>query len=199
MNQQSNLAMAQPFGAVPAEITKQGKPALKVVKNAKPEALTVQKWVAAFVAAEDDEQDMAERWVELSLQAPKVFGVNCFVKHSDDYAAMRTTLESAYKMPDAPERSDKSAEANIKRAKRKAISSILSVQIARMTRYVMPIPQDKAKLTLAKACEQFLVTLQGKPATKTKQATEARIKGVAPAELVNMLKAIIEQAEAKTK
>ena len=84
--------------------------------------------------------DSDSKWLDLALEAPTVFGVQCFDKGTDDFEALRGTCLAAYAqtqggLPDAPNRKDKSAKADEVREKRKAISSAVSTYVGRMRSY----------------------------------------------------------------
>lgn len=183
--------------AAQAIATAQAKPAahaeVAALAEFIPAKITVAEFVRRFRAGQETEDTGRQFWLDMSMIAPLTFGANCYVKNSDDYDAMRTHLEAAYEMPDAPERSDKTPHADAVRAKRKSISTMLSVYISRMASYAFPTEAAAAKvLTLQEWAVRALLQVHGrgkvmKDGKQVKPAIKPSIKGIAPLELVEML------------
>lgn len=171
-----------------------------------PKPVDPAEFVKRFRAGVDAEGDQQFFWVEMSQLAVQTFGQFAFardfydvetvkgdVRHEphEDCQALRTHLESAYGMPDAPERSDKSDKAQATREKRKSISTMLSVYIGRMSKYITMQAPESAALTLEAWAKRNIPTLYGKPAVfKDGKQTKAAVKPkvpAAPAELIAML------------
>lgn len=139
-------------------------------------ALTaIKQFEVDFLAALNQGESARDTWLDLSMRAPEVFGVHCFVpkakgeERHPDAQALRDTCIQAYAatvggMPDAPKRDDKSAKANDARAKRNSIQTVASVYMARMQAYQAGFQKPKAKLTLEAWAKRILGQCTGKKA-----------------------------------
>lgn len=106
--------------------------------------------------AEDDQR--ANRWVELALLAPNYFGPNCFMPGHKEREDMRQAILDSFKCPEAPERGDKSDAANAIRAKRKHASTFTSVAVTRMVKYYEDAMGEKTEKAVTQALPEWCAT-----------------------------------------
>lgn len=142
-------------------------------------ALTKAKqFEVSFIAAITGATEADDKWFTLALEAPEVFGKQCYDNGTDDYQAMRDTCMAAYAatqggMPAKPERADKSAKANEARELRRRITTTASVYIGRMAGYFAKandIEREAKPLTLDKAIGRIATLVKGRAAKGKKPA-----------------------------
>ena len=150
----------------------------------------------AFIKAITESTEADCKWLELSLEAPDVFGKQCFDKGTDDYQALRDVTQSAYAetqggMPVKPERKDISAKAMEAREMRQKITTVASVYMSRMAGYFAQangIQRDKKKVTLEAWLKRILTQCKGKKAIVS-----------APQSLVDAIESCMAQPAKATK
>lgn len=115
-------------------------------------------------------------WLELGLDAQVLFGPMCFDKprkgeaENPDYTTLRETVGECFPMPAAPDRADKSEQANAARAARKLAGTLISNAMGNMRKYALQaagveLPKSKRSLTKwATACLATLVDVVGEAA-----------------------------------
>jgi hypothetical protein len=83
------------------------------------------------------EQINNHKWVEAASIIADQYGGDFMVKDSPNFDILKKAMYEFYEMPEAPNRFDKSSEANTKRERRKAVKATVYTYIDRMGKYYL--------------------------------------------------------------
>jgi hypothetical protein len=95
------------------------------------------EWVANSTLKNAIDKINSNKWVEAAQVIAKQYGIDFMLKESVNFSILKKAMYEYYKMPEAPDRKDKSSAANEAREKRKLIRSMVYTYIERMGDYYM--------------------------------------------------------------